>query len=100
MKPKHDDWSCDPRKWSFDKLRLERKNGMPAVVAEWDRRMAEAEAAPNEKESAMKTKYDDWSCDPSKWSWDKLRRERKNGMPAVVEEWDRRMAEAEAAPNE
>lgn len=45
MTPKHDDWSCDPRKWSFDKLRLERKNGMPAVVAEWDRRMAEAEAA-------------------------------------------------------
>jgi hypothetical protein len=47
----------------------------------------------------MEPKHDDWSCDPSKWSWGKLRRERKNGMPAVVAEWDRRMAEAETAPS-
>lgn len=45
MRQKHDDWSCDPSKWSWSKLRLEHANGMPAVVAEWDRRMAEAKAA-------------------------------------------------------
>jgi hypothetical protein len=48
MKPKPDDWSCDPSKWSMDKLGRERKNGMPAVVAEWERRLAETEASPNE----------------------------------------------------
>lgn len=36
---RHDDFSCDPRQWSYDKLRLEKRNGMPAVMAEWERRM-------------------------------------------------------------
>ncbi len=40
-----DDFSCDPRKWSFDKLRMERRNGMPAVTAEWERRMDELAAS-------------------------------------------------------
>jgi hypothetical protein len=40
-KIRHDDFSCDPSKWSYDKLRRERRNGMPAVTAEWDRRMEE-----------------------------------------------------------
>lgn len=48
----------------------------------------------------MKAKHDDWSCDPTKWSWDKLRRERKNGMPAVLAEWERRMAATESSSNE
>ncbi|MNU26965.1 hypothetical protein D3C71_153490 [compost metagenome] len=38
---RHDDFSCDPRLWSYDKLRLEKRNGMPAVMAEWERRMEE-----------------------------------------------------------
>lgn len=36
-----DDFSTDPRKWSYDKLRRERPHGMPAVLAEWSRRMDE-----------------------------------------------------------
>jgi hypothetical protein len=36
------------------------------------------------------TQTDDMSCDPTKWSADKLRREMHYGMPAVVIEYDRR----------
>lgn len=35
-------------------------------------------------------KYDDFSCDPAKWSLDKLIHERRNGMPAVLLEYERR----------
>lgn len=38
---RHDDFSCNPQQWSYDKLRLEKRNGMPAVMAEWERRMEE-----------------------------------------------------------
>lgn len=38
---RHDDLSTDPRKWSYEKLKAERKNGMPAVLAEWKRRYEE-----------------------------------------------------------
>lgn len=34
--------------------------------------------------------FDDFSTDPSRWSMDKLVLERRNGMPAVLDEWDRR----------
>jgi hypothetical protein len=37
--------------------------------------------------------HDDFSCDPSKWSWAKLSREIPHGMPAVIAERDRRFAE-------
>ena len=33
-----DDFSCDVRLWSASKLRRERKNGMPAVLAEIEAR--------------------------------------------------------------
>lgn len=33
-----DNRSSDPRHWSWDKLSAERRNGMPAVVAEFERR--------------------------------------------------------------
>ena len=46
-KIRNDDFSCDPRKWSFDKLRRERRNGMPAVTAEWTRRMEEHDRGPD-----------------------------------------------------
>lgn len=41
------------------------------------------------------TETDDFSCDPSKWSWSKLAREVKNGMPAVKAEYDLRIKETE-----
>lgn len=34
---RHDDFSTEPRKWSPKKLNAERKNGMPAVLAEYER---------------------------------------------------------------
>lgn len=34
---------------------------------------------------------DDFSCNPSKWSWEKLRREVKNGLVVVVAEYERRL---------
>lgn len=40
------------------------------------------------------TKHDDLSTDPKKWSTEKLIREREHGMPAVVEEYNRRSNEA------
>lgn len=40
---KHDDFSSNPRRWSWQKLLAEKKNGMPAVVAEYERRMSENE---------------------------------------------------------
>jgi len=55
---KHDDFSCDPSRWSQDKLFRERRNGMPAVVAEYERRMAEHEA-----EQASQSE----SCPRSPW---------------------------------
>lgn len=33
------DFTTDPRRWSLVKLMRERKNGMPAVLAEWHRRL-------------------------------------------------------------
>jgi hypothetical protein len=45
VRTRHDDFSCDPRRWSYDKLRLEKRNGMPAVMAEWERRMEERDRA-------------------------------------------------------
>lgn len=89
---KHDDFSCDPSKWSQDKLLRERRNGMPAVVAEYDRRIGGGGQAAADPHPARK-RYDDFSCDPSQWSDDKLFMEHKNGMPAVVVEYERRVNE-------
>ncbi|TLX17141.1 hypothetical protein [Rhizobium sp. MHM7A] len=91
---KHDDFSCDPSKWSQDKLLRERRNGMPAVVAEYERRIGESEPQATVPHVVQK-RYDDFSCDPSRWSDDKLSRERRNGMPAVVAEVERRANERE-----
>lgn len=92
---KHDDFSCDPSKWSQDKLFRERRNGMPAVVAEYDRRMTEGQQRDSGSEAVHK-RQDDFSCDPSRWSEAKLSRERKNGMPAVLAEVERRVNKREA----
>ena len=42
---------------------------------------------------SMERKVDDLSCDPSKWSFDKLRREYYGGRGflAVIAEYERRM---------
>jgi hypothetical protein len=92
---KHDDFSCDPSEWSQDKLFKERRNGMPAVVAEYDRRMSMGEGAGNEQ-PAVPRRTDDFSCDPSRWSESKLFKEKRNGMPAVLAEVERRAEEREA----
>lgn len=44
----------------------------------------------DKREDALGERVDDLSCDPSKWSFGKLCRERRNGMPAVMLEWERR----------
>jgi hypothetical protein len=93
--PNNDDFSCDPSKWSQDKLFKERRNEMPAVVAEYERRMGENEQQ-SSKPDAIHSAPDDFSCDPSKWSEGKLSRERRNGMPAVLAEVERRANEREA----
>ncbi len=90
---RHDDFSCDPSQWSQDKLIKERRNGMPAVVAEYDRRMAAREGADDNRQAARK-RTDDFSCDPSQWSDSKLLKEKRNGMPAVLAEVERRASEA------
>lgn len=41
------------------------------------------------------TKTDDFSCDPSKWSWSKLCHEVKHGMPAVIAEYESRIKEVD-----
>jgi hypothetical protein len=38
---RYDDFSTDPRNWSLEKLCRERRHGMPAVKAEWSRRLDE-----------------------------------------------------------
>jgi len=40
---KHDDFSSYPHKWSISKLMREYPNGMPAVVAEYRRRLNECD---------------------------------------------------------
>jgi hypothetical protein len=46
---KSDNWSCDPSKWSLSKLLLEKRHGMPAVIAEYERRMKEMQQVAEEK---------------------------------------------------
>lgn len=92
---KHDDFSCDPSKWSQDKLLKEKRNGMPAVVAEYDRRVSLRDGSDNETPARPK-RTDDFSCDPSQWSTSKLSKEKHNGMPAVIAEVERRASECEA----
>lgn len=42
MTRKEDDFSTDPRRWSWGKLQKEKRNGMPATRAEIERRVDEA----------------------------------------------------------
>jgi hypothetical protein len=95
---KHDDFSCDPSKWSQDKLLKERRNGMPAVVAEYERRKAQSECRGGE--FTARQRCDDFSCDPSRWSAGKLAKERRNGMPAVLAEVERRANERDSEHDE
>ncbi|QSY98550.1 hypothetical protein J2J97_32105 (plasmid) [Rhizobium bangladeshense] len=46
---KHDNFSCDPSKWSLSKLLMEKRNGMPAVIAEYERRMKELQRVAEDK---------------------------------------------------
>ena len=96
---RYDDWSCDPTNWSPDKLRQERRNGMPAVVAEHERRTAEREASENGPQVIHK-RFDDFSCNPSHWSESKLLKEKRNGMSAVMAEVERRKNEREVTEEE
>lgn len=41
LRSQYDDFSTDPRRWSWSKLIREKPNGLRAVVAEYERRLAE-----------------------------------------------------------
>lgn len=43
VEPRIDNFSTNPSKWSLSKLIHERQHGMPAVVAEWERRTSDSQ---------------------------------------------------------